>query len=506
MKKPLIYLLFICIFWQIQADLPVHCHKEDILGEWVFELTSIQSSENGFVSCGHDSPDKAATSYLAFSKEFKAESKINLELINDFSAKSKDNKNNTNGTWNLIYDEGFEIELNGIKYFTFFGYTYNHNDPDKSVSHCNKTVVGWYLQTDSQKKGCFRGKKANSNEEFLEEIDLDAKVAEKKKSKKFLKSSKSFISKETHENFLKSLNEKEKSWEADLNPMFAEMSLFEMNKFAGRKKFSTQKNKKNDYRNFAREDVSDLPKQLDWKSLVQESRKQGICGSCYTFSTMEMAQARLKKKYNETIKLSVQYSLNCNYYNQGCDGGYPTLVNKFGSEFQFVEESCLKYTGRNGKCSDACDISTLDRVYKIKNYWFVGGHYGKCSERAMMVELQNNGPFVVSFEPSREFMYYSKGIYHSVLAANWILDGKEQPSWEKVDHSVLLVGWGEENGEKYWLIQNSWGSDWGEDGFFRIRRGTDESGIESMGEAADVEIVKREKTIFKKKGNEFFSK
>merc|ERR1719272_2476620 len=58
--------------------------------------------------------------------------------------------------------------------------------------------------------------------------------------------------------------------------------------------------------------------------------------------------------------------------------------------------------------------------------------------------------------------------------------------WERVDHAVLLVGWGEEDGQKYWKVQNSWGPDWGEDGFFRIAKGHDESAIESMAEAADV--------------------
>ena len=55
---------------------------------------------------------------------------------------------------------------------------------------------------------------------------------------------------------------------------------------------------------------------------------------------------------------------------------------------------------------------------------------------------------------------------------------------EKVDHSVLCYGWGEEDGEKFWYLQNSWGVRWGENGRFRMRRGTDESAIESMGESA----------------------
>jgi len=63
--------------------------------------------------------------------------------------------------------------------------------------------------------------------------------------------------------------------------------------------------------------------------------------------------------------------------------------------------------------------------------------------------------------------------------------------WEKVDHSVLLVGWGvdQATGEKFWLVQNTWGSQWGENGYFRIRRGTDESAIESTCEAGTPIIV-----------------
>lgn len=81
-------------------------------------------------------------------------------------------------------------------------------------------------------------------------------------------------------------------------------------------------------------------------------------------------------------------------------------------------------------------------------------------------------------------MYYDSGIYHSVDAEDWVKNGETHPAWEKVDHSVLAYGWGEENGKKYWKVLNSWGRNWGENGHFRIRRGTDESHIESMGEAA----------------------
>jgi cathepsin C len=103
-----------------------------------------------------------------------------------------------------------------------------------------------------------------------------------------------------------------------------------------------------------------------------------------------------------------------------------------------------------------------------------------------MEEVYKNGPVVVSFEPDYNFMMYKSGIYHSIDSKTWINKGLPKPEWQKVDHSVLLVGWGEESdtGEKYWIIQNTWGPQWGENGFFRMKRGTDEYGIESICEAA----------------------
>lgn len=110
----------------------------------------------------------------------------------------------------------------------------------------------------------------------------------------------------------------------------------------------------------------------------------------------------------------------------------------------------------------------------------------------MMKELYENGPFVVSFEPDYNFMLYQSGVFHSVEGfQNQNSPLLNKPEWEKVDHSVLLVGWGEDpaTGEKYWLVQNTWGPDWGENGFFRIRRGADESAIESICEAGTPIIV-----------------
>merc|ERR1719321_1366173 len=79
-------------------------------------------------------------------------------------------------------------------------------------------------------------------------------------------------------------------------------------------------------------------------------------------------------------------------------------------------------------------------------------------------------------------MYYKSGIYKHTGEATHMSAGE----WERVDHAVLLVGFGLENATKYWTLQNSWGSDWGEVGFFRMIRGQDDSGCESIVVAAEV--------------------
>merc|ERR1719454_2491722 len=96
-----------------------------------------------------------------------------------------------------------------------------------------------------------------------------------------------------------------------------------------------------------------------------------------------------------------------------------------------------------------------------------------------MDELHSNGPVVVSLEPKSDLMYYQGGIYESTA-------DEIHQEWERVDHAVLLIGYGEANGKKYWTLQNSWGPDWGENGFFRMARGINDSGIESIAVAADV--------------------
>jgi len=140
-------------------------------------------------------------------------------------------------------------------------------------------------------------------------------------------------------------------------------------------------------------------------------------------------------------------------------------------------------------CSKKCKNSELDKItLKVANNRYVGGSYGKCSEEKILREVYDNGPIVISLEPDYSFMFYKSGIYMSPTN-NWFINNLPKPEWEKVDHSMVLVGWGVDNVNgkdvKYWIIQNSWGSNWGENGFMRFIRGIDHLGIESICETAD---------------------
>lgn len=125
--------------------------------------------------------------------------------------------------------------------------------------------------------------------------------------------------------------------------------------------------------------------------------------------------------------------------------------------------------------------------YRADNHRYVGSWYGEHGDKVeeIKAELYHNGPLILGLEPTEDFMWYSEGIYRSPSSSD-LMHSTSNFEWERVDHAVLLVGYGEENGRKYWKLQNSWGEDWGERGFFRMVMGENDSGIESIPEAADV--------------------
>jgi cathepsin C len=234
--------------------------------------------------------------------------------------------------------------------------------------------------------------------------------------------------------------------------------------------------------------ISELPSAWDWADVngmnyLEPVMDQADCGSCYAASSVRMLTARHKIKTNDTNALpwSISFPLHCSEYNQGCKGGYGFLLAKWSDDVGLLPANCMRYN-TVGSCKLECDLKTLGKRYRAANHRYVGSFYGHANEQLILEELVRNGPLAIGLEPDEDFMFYSDGVYKS-SKTKLHAEGAE---WEQIDHGVLLVGYGVENGTKYWKIQNSWGPDWGEDGFFRIARGVDESAIESCAEASDV--------------------
>ncbi|OQS06233.1 cathepsin B, cysteine protease family C01A [Thraustotheca clavata] len=243
-----------------------------------------------------------------------------------------------------------------------------------------------------------------------------------------------------------------------------------------------------------------LPKAFDWcaQGFCTPSWNQHIpqyCGSCFLHGALSAAQDRIKISHAQKgftgadVMLGRQSFLNCapgHNISNGCDGGEGIDVWTFMDKFGLPDETCLpynatdhtKFTWTNGTCPPEgycmncmytpespkvplCFPVTKMVRYRAKSYGNIIG------EHAMMKELLN-GPITCGIACSDGFSYnYSAGIFNDTTG------------FMDLDHDVEIVGWGEENGVKYWHIRNSWGSYWGENGFFKIVRGINNLGIES---------------------------
>lgn len=488
------------------ADLPIHCLKHQVVGDWKLQISTPAFTTNpSQLSCGHEIPDNPANSYLSLKDSFTPANEFNVNLNTEFQVIAD---GSGLGSWTMIYDEGLDILLNDHRFTAFFEYTPDENG--KVMSYCGRTVVGWYQNLISGEKACFKAEKQLQPQENPEDLYgeplVQMKVVQPTAPIVFLQINQAIRENKMNrdlgqavfgnspgdqEYLVNTINQvPNKLWHASVHSKFQDKTLEQLNQFAGRKKLGLGQRPSLRSSFIETSDVTDLPKEFSWKDYLSPMREQGSCGSCYVFATLEMLEARMRIKYQKDVTLSPQHILDCSYYNQGCDGGYPFLVGKFANEFELVPEDCSPYLAKKGSCQ-TCDASKLSEVYKVENYRFIGGAYGKSNEREMMLEVRQNGPIVASFEPPLDFMYYQGGIYHGV-EPDWVKNGQNKPEWERVDHSVLLYGWGEnEVGEKYWLLRNSWGEEWGENGSFRIRRGVDECSIESLAEASDPIIIQR---------------
>lgn len=213
----------------------------------------------------------------------------------------------------------------------------------------------------------------------------------------------------------------------------------------------------------------DFDASVHWQGLIHPIRNQMNCGSCWAFSASEVLSDRVAIASGKPSPvLSPQDLVSCDTSDYGCRGGYLDRAWKYLVNTGIATDSCFPYTAGNGhvqKCVSNCvDSKEKFTRTKAKNSYAINGAVD------MQTDLLRRGPVQVAFEVYPSFMSYTSGVYH-----------KHHHEDVQGGHAVKCVGWGVADGKPYWTMANSWGTLWGERGFFRILRGKDECGIESMG-------------------------
>lgn len=399
-------------------------------------------------------------------------------------------------------------------------YEVKYEDLDEMVDEINQSDLTWKASVNPKYKGLNfieLRKKLGLNKGLskivLDKYEKSIKKGNKNNNKKGKQSSLSNTNNDLYQSFIQKLNKKE-NYTSVIKPKTDNKSFVEkkvtLKEQAVQRdpdsKDVTDPNEVTKYLHTKLEDIDEnkIAKNWDWRNVggvnyVPEVEEQGDCGACYTFSSIFSLESRLRilSHNKDQTRFSIQFPLSCNFYAEGCDGGFPILVGKFLSEFEIVPRDCFEYTQTNDKCSNVCDYEQFPKKYVVSDYGYLGGFYGALNEVLMMKEIRARGPIPGSIKVPLEFNYYKSGIFSSSELKknsdrlNKVRMVDKHLDYEKVEHSFTLIGYGEENGVKYWIGMNQWGKDWGDGGFFKIIRGENEQNVETMGDYLNLEVYDR---------------
>jgi cathepsin B len=242
--------------------------------------------------------------------------------------------------------------------------------------------------------------------------------------------------------------------------------------------------------------VQDIPASFDsrtkWSSIcpsTAEVRDQAACGSCWAFGAVEAMTDRTCIASNGKNKphLSAQDMLCCcNSCGMGCNGGYPSAAWDYWVNEGLVSGGnyhgglCYPYSlkpcdhhvnGTHGPCGPIQPTPQCTSQCENGADWMNDKHFGQSSYQLNSVtDIQNDilkyGPVEAAFDVFEDFLTYKSGVYSHMQGS--FLGG----------HAIKILGWGTLGGTDYWTVANSWNEDWGNKGYFLIKRGSDECGIE----------------------------
>lgn len=208
----------------------------------------------------------------------------------------------------------------------------------------------------------------------------------------------------------------------------------------------------------------ELADSVNWieSGAVTPVKDQGQCGSCWSFSTTGSLEGAYYIKYGKLLSFSEQQLVSCDNFkhgghDMGCNGGL------MDSAFQWIEQNnglCLESdysyvsgtTGKSGSCETTCDVVKNSVIHEYNDV-------APSSDDAMMSALMQQPVSIAIQADQKEFQLYQSGVFTGSCGV-------------ELDHGVLVVGYGSENGEDYYLIKNSWSTSWGDNGYIKLGRGS----------------------------------
>jgi len=213
-------------------------------------------------------------------------------------------------------------------------------------------------------------------------------------------------------------------------------------------------------------EIARTAENFDWTTMgaVTAVKDQGNCGSCWSFGTTGDLEGTWYLKGHPLVALSEQQLVSCDtVFNAGCNGGLQEAAFRYIITVGGIQsEVDYPYTSGNGR-NPACAVEPHKFVANMSAWAQVSS--GASGEANIAPYLAANGPVTIGINADNMQIYVS-GIANP-----------SQCSAKNLDHAVLIVGYGTENGVDYWKIKNSWGPVWGEKGYYRIVRGVNACGV-----------------------------
>jgi len=198
---------------------------------------------------------------------------------------------------------------------------------------------------------------------------------------------------------------------------------------------------------------------LDWrtKGIVNAVKDQAQCGSCWAFSAIASTEGAVAQSTGTLLSLSEQNLVDCSasYGNQGCNGGWMDYGFEYIIAKGIASEAAYPYKAVDQTCK------TFTSVAKITGYKDV-----TANNEAQLLAAANIGVVSVAIEADTSvFQFYAGGVLDNAGCGTTL------------DHGVAVVGYGTDAGKDYWIVRNSWGASWGEQGYVRLVRNKNECGI-----------------------------